>query len=371
MANEIEAVNTIAIADIEKVNTLTDDEIEKINTLEFAGIVYPSWAGSRALIYGGSSYEPGGAHSDATTWVLYKTMASESNTADFDQLQSGRESGKGSGSNGTRAIFGGGLMWDSGVVTYSDAIDYVTVATLNSANDFGDIKNGTNRQGGSDGASNGTLCFFNGGRNASNYDDGMEYVNISSTGDGQIAGNLEAEMALHATTNGDSKYLVVGGRLGTANAPLRTVSTHDFHASNGATDFGSVTVFYMYSPCAVSSTTRVVMSSSGYAGTGWSGYSGDSIHYFTLSSPATSVDDGYSIVAPVHYMSGTSDGTTGEFYGGEGTGSFFRNDIQKITIASLADAVDIGDLTHPDFNWDEHTYSAVSGAGFMASQTGT
>tara|TARA_R110000764_G_scaffold1253_2_gene4852 strand:+ start:7048 stop:7797 length:750 start_codon:yes stop_codon:yes gene_type:complete len=39
MANQVEKLNTIAIADIEKVNTLTDDNIEKINTLEFAGAV--------------------------------------------------------------------------------------------------------------------------------------------------------------------------------------------------------------------------------------------------------------------------------------------------------------------------------------------
>ena len=40
MANQIEKLNTVAIASIEKVNTLTDAQIEKINTLEFAGTVY-------------------------------------------------------------------------------------------------------------------------------------------------------------------------------------------------------------------------------------------------------------------------------------------------------------------------------------------
>ena len=40
MANAVEKLNTIAIANIEKVNTLTDANIEKINTLEFAGTVY-------------------------------------------------------------------------------------------------------------------------------------------------------------------------------------------------------------------------------------------------------------------------------------------------------------------------------------------
>ena len=39
MANEIEKLNTIEIADIEKVNNLSDDDVEKINTLEFTGTV--------------------------------------------------------------------------------------------------------------------------------------------------------------------------------------------------------------------------------------------------------------------------------------------------------------------------------------------
>ena len=39
MANQVEKVNSIAIADIEKINNLTDDNIEKINGLEFTGVV--------------------------------------------------------------------------------------------------------------------------------------------------------------------------------------------------------------------------------------------------------------------------------------------------------------------------------------------
>lgn len=42
MANAVEKLNTIAIADIEKVNTLTDANIEDLNTLEFAGAKDPT-----------------------------------------------------------------------------------------------------------------------------------------------------------------------------------------------------------------------------------------------------------------------------------------------------------------------------------------
>ena len=40
MANEIEKLNSIAIADIEKVNGKTDANIEKFNAFEFTGYSY-------------------------------------------------------------------------------------------------------------------------------------------------------------------------------------------------------------------------------------------------------------------------------------------------------------------------------------------
>ena len=48
MANEVEKLNTIAIADIEKFNLLADSDIEKINGFEFAGI------SGFAVFYGGN-----------------------------------------------------------------------------------------------------------------------------------------------------------------------------------------------------------------------------------------------------------------------------------------------------------------------------
>jgi len=39
MANEIEKLNAVAIADIEKFNGKTDDNIEKINGFEFTGVL--------------------------------------------------------------------------------------------------------------------------------------------------------------------------------------------------------------------------------------------------------------------------------------------------------------------------------------------
>ena len=58
MANAVEKLNTIAIADIEKINTLTDANIEDLNTLEFTGI-------TDATVSYVSTFSSG---SDTATW---------------------------------------------------------------------------------------------------------------------------------------------------------------------------------------------------------------------------------------------------------------------------------------------------------------
>ena len=56
MANQVEKLNTIALADIEKVDTLTDAQIEKINTLEFLADV----AGQQVFTSSGTFTVPAG-----------------------------------------------------------------------------------------------------------------------------------------------------------------------------------------------------------------------------------------------------------------------------------------------------------------------
>ena len=86
MANEIEKLNTIAIADIEKVNTRTDANIEKINTLEFTGAVPEiDWGGTRAVVAGGNNSSAGDLDR-----IQYKTVGASANTVDFGDLQTSR-----------------------------------------------------------------------------------------------------------------------------------------------------------------------------------------------------------------------------------------------------------------------------------------
>ena len=208
MANEIEKVNTIAIADIEKINGKTDDNIEKLNTFEFAGVSIPSWAGTRAVIGGGTV----SVHADQNV-LQYKTVGATANTADFGDLQSLRSQHQCAGSNQTRGIFGGGMGRSGATQIYGVTdTDYITVASTGNGTDFGDMDL-QSAYGIRSGCSNGTLLFSAGGWSgtASANLDQMEYYTIASTGNGTDAGNLSEAKSSCGGTSGDSRYLIHGG----------------------------------------------------------------------------------------------------------------------------------------------------------------
>ena len=75
----------------------------------------------------------GGFTSPADVNVIdFVTIASDGNSLDFGDLLAVR-SHPGATSNGTRAI------WAGGVSPYRNSIEFVTIATTGNAQDFGDI----------------------------------------------------------------------------------------------------------------------------------------------------------------------------------------------------------------------------------------
>ena len=106
MANEIEKVNTIAIADIEKIMGKDDDDIEKLSGFEFTGAT-PDFFGVRFIIAGGYLYPAGDGNAYKKKRIDYKASTSSGNASDFGDLT--EEVGYGAGvTNGTRFVqFGG------------------------------------------------------------------------------------------------------------------------------------------------------------------------------------------------------------------------------------------------------------------------
>ena len=351
MANEIEKVNTIEIADIEKFNGKTDDNIEKLNAFEFAGLA-STFYGSRAVFH----VPTGGADANI---LSYKTVGSSSDSLDFGDLQTSRTKGASAGSNITRGIFSGG---NKGSSWGTDDTDYITVGTLGNGTNFGDLDTicGLGTQGG---CSNGTLLFTVGGfaviDSANVYLDRMEYFTIASTGDGTDAGNLvDGRSNIGIGSDGLSRYIVAGGK-NSSWASTDVIQYNDFSTSANTSDFGDLSDVAYAGSGAVESLTRVVMglgrrtASETYVNT---------LEYITVASTGNSQDFGDLSLARAE-AGGVSDGTNGDFIGGNVSGSVgaSSNIIDTMTIASTGNATDVADLLEGSSDGRASTVSPLSG----------
>ena len=329
MANEITKINTITLANIAKFNEQNDSDMEKFNGAEFTGTI--AWLGSRAVIGGGEGT------SGNVNVIQYKTLGASADTQDFGDLTSVRKSFKGAGSNITRG------MWISGITSSAQVTDtdYVTVGSTGNATDFGDSDNAA-YSGGQEGGSNGTLAFGVGGfaSGAGNQQDAMEYFTIASTGDGTDAGDLTVARNGLTSSDGNSRALNIGGYDGGA-ANVNTVDYHTFSTSADAADHGDASQITRDGGTAEDA-SRVV-----YAhGVGLNGDKVDDIDYFNPDSPGDASDFGDSTQARTE-LTGASNGTLGEFFGGEiqsGHSNVIVNTCDKITIQTTGDAADTGDL---------------------------
>ena len=326
MANAVEKLNTIAIADIEKVNTLSDDDIEDLNTLEFAGVTFPAWAGTRGVVAGGTIT----AHGDLDV-IQYKTVGATANTVDFGDLQTSRSQHMCAGSNQTRGIWGSGMGRVGGSQVYGVTdTDYITIASTGDGTDFGDVDQ-AGAYGIKNECSNGTLLFSVGGYEgtAGNLDR-MEYFTIASTGNGTDAGNISSVKLSMGGTNGDSRYIIIGGYDG--DAQVNEIEYNDFSTSANVSDFGNLSAGSLDCSSA-NSTVRAVFMVPGASG------GENTLEYVTVGSTGNSINFG-DLATARDAASGTSDGTTGEFSGGSNS----SDEIDIITIASTGNATDVGDL---------------------------
>ena len=93
-------------------------------------------------IIAGSSTEPNQNYNT----IDYLTIATTGNASDFGDLTVGKGIG-GSMSNSIRGLFGRG-EYNVGSRYYTNAIDYITIATTGNAADFGDSLSTTTASGG-------------------------------------------------------------------------------------------------------------------------------------------------------------------------------------------------------------------------------
>jgi hypothetical protein len=224
---------------------------------------------------------------------------------------------------GGLGLFGGGSV---ATASFSNTIDYVTIATPSNAIDFGDL---TEARAYLASCSNGSLGLFGGGYDGSNFNI-IDYVTIATPSNAIDFGDLTVARREVSACSDGSRGLFGGGNIGSFP---NTIDYVTIATPSNAIDFGDLTEARDY----------LASCSDGAKGLFGGGYySNNTIDYVTIATPSNAIDFGDLTVAR-RALASCSDGTKGLFGGGLDFSSF--NIIDYITIATPSNATDFGDLT--------------------------
>ena len=281
----------------------------------------------------------GGGYKDPTNWLNTIQMfqaRSKGNAADFGDLSVGRQSlAIGCISSSTRGLFYGGD--DSGPATYTDIIDFITMASTGNAVDFGNENvDDTGGAGFSNDTRGGKMGgFTGGGPNFAGND--IEYVTIASTGNATDFGNLQTDRYGNAGCSSTTRAISGGAASYPGTTVYSDIMDYITIASTGnGTDFGNMNE--ASDNCsAASSNTRGV----------WMGGNNGSIklntiQYVTIASTGNTTDFGDLAVATRTSMGASNKISC--FKMGGNTPSYIAT-IEDFVIASTGNAADFGDLT--------------------------
>ena len=230
---------------------------------------------------------------------------------------------------GARACMGGG--YSPVHPTIVNTINYLTIPTLGSAADFGDMVTALFQRGACASRTRGIIA---GGRSPSYVQD-IEYITISSTGNGTDFGG-----DLNTVYGSGSCSDQTRGIFANSHIPSAYTNAIDYItiASTGknATDFGDLTQARGYGWMCASSTRGVSMG--GYSGSA----AVNTIDYITISTTGDASDFG-DLLAITYDNSCASNSTRGLSLGGNSPAG--TNTIEYITIATTGNASNFGDLT--------------------------
>ena len=242
---------------------------------------------TRGIVSGGYNETPG-AHLNT---IEYLTISSTGNSIFFGELNSVSFYAHGGCSNSTRGIFAGGAEVPT-TPAYSNVIQYITIASLGNAQDFGDLQQGR-RPNSDNGVASSTRGVFSGGVGpTAGGKDTIEFITIASLGNASTFGELTLPRQAVGSCSNSIRGVQAGGE-----APSPTLKT-------------------------------------------------TTIDYFTISTIGNAMDFG-DLTTAKYQIVGASSATRGTFSGGTlDPATNNTNVIEYVQIMSTGNAVDFGDLTY-------------------------
>ena len=250
------------------------------------------------------------------------------------------ELGGGTGSNtglGARGVLMGGYESYPSVVSQ---IDFLTISTLGNTQDFGDMNAGS---GAGAVCSSRTRAIHSGGQTPSN-SNAIEFITFASLGNGTNFGDITTLTSSHQSGSDQTRGIIAGGKVQPANNYTDTIEFITMASEGNMVDFGNLTVAKSHGACANSS-TRFVHASGQINPSGYTNV----MDFITTSSTGNATDFGDTVNSGAYgwTMGVVSSSIRGLFaLGANDSGTY--NSIEFITIATLGNAQDFGDLSETE-----------------------
>jgi hypothetical protein len=273
----------------------------------------------------------GGTTPNYTNAIDFITIASMGNAQDFGDLTQEKQS-LGGTANSTRGIFASGYNTPTFPATgnNTDRIEYITTATTGNGIDFGNLDSAIRY---ASCAANSTRGLIAGGYTPT-YIDRIEYITIASLGNAQTFGTLTTAGTAtdKAGLSSPTRALFAGGE---GPSMVSQIDYVTIATLGNAADFGDLTA----------ARRRAASASSGTRGLVANGYNGsayvNTIDYVTIASTGNAQDFGDSFQARSSSKGQVSSTIRGVF--GSGVTPSSTNTIDYVTIASTGNANDFGD----------------------------
>lgn len=291
----------------------------------------PPLTGDIGLFGGGQNIS-----SQLVNVIDYIKITSTGNAVDFGDLTQVIFAGAACASS-TRALFLAG--YTTGFAK-TNVISYITIATIGNATDFGDISVETGELAGLSSSTRGVV----GGGNvtgANNKTNVIEYVTIASTGNATDFGDLTQARSYFGACASSTRGVFLGGSVPSPDNYSNVMDYITIASTGNATDFGDVNrpaSGVTSGGAACSNSTRGLLgggSASGLSRT-------NIISYITIASVGDTSDFG-DLTIDLENLGAGASSSRGVWAGGDSGGE--SNVIGYVTIASLGNATDFGDLT--------------------------
>jgi len=263
---------------------------------------------------------------------------------------------------GSNTGAGARIVFYSGYTpTVTNVIDYVTASSTGNAIDFGDSISAANgRNSGSCSSSTRGIVF--GGQTPSLLNT-IDFITFSSTGNASSFGTMDTAKRQTSSVSNSTRGIVAGG----TPAAQNTTDYVTISSTGNAVDFGFLTSI-KDAAAGISSPTRGIFAGGGTPAVPT--FNVNSIDFVTISTLGDAQDFG-DLTQARHVVAGISNATRG-FCGG-GLDPAVVNTIDFITIATLGNAVDFGDLsqTRRSANGAASPVRGIFGGGETPTQVNT